>query len=112
MKLFLVFCLLVVISSVNVGNTIKCILSNQNVESTYIEVFKLITSKEFGKIIPLAIAKFPQIKEAVTKCLYSVEDDDVILRGCYHPILYAQCLGVNPTDSLQRACHRYFCEIE
>ena len=110
MKAILVLCLLASISCVNYIETLGCVITNPKVISLAGEVIKTIKSKEFEKLIPLAIQSFSELKDIVTKCLNP--RDEVVLKEskCYHPIRFSFCIGKFPTKELIDYCDKQFCK--
>ena len=85
MRVFLVLCLLVSISSFDLLSTGICLFTHKKLRSIVKEAIDTIKEEDFGKLFSLVLSNIGEVKSIVQECL----EDDISLQLCE---TYDECI--------------------
>ena len=117
MKAILFFCLLALFTcKVDILGVAKCFVSNQKTQKLGLDLFTIVLSKDYSKILPTILNAAPELYNVLMECAnlkeIKKEDDEVILKdilGCKHIIKYNLCVASCNTAACREQCHKNLC---
>ena len=85
MRVFLVLCLLISISSFDLLTTGICLFTHQKLREIVKDAIDTIKEEDFGKLFSLVISNIGEVKSIVQECI----EDDISLKACQN---YESCI--------------------
>ena len=85
MRVFLVLCLLVSISSFDLLTTGICLFTHKKLRTIVKDIIDTIKEEDFGKLFGLVLSNLGEVKSIVQECI----EDDISLQKCK---TYEECI--------------------